>query len=61
MLKSASSSPETVTTNDAGVDAVPIGRIGQPEEVAYLVAFLLSDESGFITGTCIKIDGGISY
>ena len=33
-------------------------RFGKPEEVAALVAFLLSDDSGFINGTVIPIDGG---
>jgi NAD(P)-dependent dehydrogenase (short-subunit alcohol dehydrogenase family) len=37
---------------------VPLGRFGQPEELADLAAFLLSDMSGFITGECINIDGG---
>lgn len=36
----------------------PIGRVGQPEEVAALVAFLLSSESGWTTGACVAIDGG---
>jgi NAD(P)-dependent dehydrogenase (short-subunit alcohol dehydrogenase family) len=37
-----------------------LGRFGQPEEVADLVVFLASDESSFITGDVIKIDGGMS-
>jgi 2-keto-3-deoxy-L-fuconate dehydrogenase len=36
----------------------PIGRMGKPEEVASLVAFLCSDEAAFITGACYSIDGG---
>lgn len=36
----------------------PLGRVGQPEEVAALVAFLLSEESGWTTGACVAIDGG---
>jgi NAD(P)-dependent dehydrogenase (short-subunit alcohol dehydrogenase family) len=36
----------------------PIGRVGRPEEVASLVLYLLSDEAGWITGTCCSIDGG---
>jgi NAD(P)-dependent dehydrogenase (short-subunit alcohol dehydrogenase family) len=36
----------------------PIGRIGQPEDIASLARFLLSDESSFITGAIIKADGG---
>lgn len=39
----------------------PMRRFGRPEEVAALVAFLLSGESGFINGAVITIDGGQSY
>ncbi|HRO02927.1 MAG TPA: SDR family oxidoreductase [Terricaulis sp.] len=39
---------------------VPLGRIGKPEEVADAALYLLSDESRFVTGSEIKIDGGIS-
>jgi NAD(P)-dependent dehydrogenase (short-subunit alcohol dehydrogenase family) len=38
----------------------PVGRIGQPEEVAEVVVFLASDNAGFINGANIQIDGGIS-
>lgn len=37
----------------------PAGRLGQPEEVANLVAFLASDQAAFINGECIKICGGM--
>ena len=36
----------------------PLGRVGRPEEIASLVLFLLSDESGWITGATVGIDGG---
>ena len=36
----------------------PVGRLGTPEDVAALVAFLLSEESSFITGASIPLDGG---
>lgn len=35
-----------------------LGRVGQPEEVGELIAFLISDKAKFITGECIAIDGG---
>ncbi len=38
----------------------PIGRIGRPEEIAYAALFLASDESSFITGAVIPVDGGIT-
>jgi len=37
---------------------VPLGRLGRPEDVAALFAFLASDEAEFITGQCFVIDGG---
>jgi hypothetical protein len=38
----------------------PTGRLGEPEDVAAAVAFLASDEAGFITGTNLLVDGGRS-
>jgi len=39
-------------------NSIPIGRVGQPHEVGGLVVFLCSDESRYITGTTVLIDGG---
>jgi len=48
--------------NQAVVDEylrrMPIARLGTPEDVAVLVAFLLADEAGWITGQVIGVDGG---
>ena len=38
----------------------PIGRLGQPEEMAEIVAFLLSDSAAYVTGTNFVLDGGIT-
>ena len=39
---------------------VPLKRLGKPDDVAYMVLFLASDESNFVTGAEFKVDGGIS-
>jgi NAD(P)-dependent dehydrogenase (short-subunit alcohol dehydrogenase family) len=57
----------TIDGEAADVDAVfarfgaahPIGRIGEPEEIAGLIAFLVSDKAGFVTGADHVIDGGL--
>lgn len=38
--------------------AVPMGRMGQPEEVADVMAFLASDDARYVTGTIVTVDGG---
>lgn len=42
------------------VTGIPLGRLGQPEEVAAAIRFLLSEEASYITGSVIEIDGGLS-
>jgi NAD(P)-dependent dehydrogenase (short-subunit alcohol dehydrogenase family) len=39
---------------------IPLGRIGEPDDVAYAVLYLASDESKFVTGAELKIDGGLT-
>lgn len=40
------------------IDHTPLGRIGQPEEIANVVAFLASDEASFMTGATVEVSGG---
>lgn len=58
---------ETTLAREGGADEkhineylrkIPLGRAGQPDEVASLCAFLASDEAAFISGTSVVIDGG---
>ena len=39
---------------------IPLGRIGQPEDVADVVAFFASDDSRYLTGQVLSIDGGLT-
>jgi acetoacetyl-CoA reductase len=40
------------------VKRIPVGRIGEPEEIARCVTFLTSDDAGFITGSTLSVNGG---
>jgi NAD(P)-dependent dehydrogenase (short-subunit alcohol dehydrogenase family) len=64
MVEASLKQIDPVNWEEAGkqfVSVNPMKRFGKPEEVASLVAFLLSDEAGFINAAVIPIDGGQSY
>ena len=41
------------------INVIPVGRVGEPEEVAHLVSFLASEKSSYITGEVINVNGGL--
>lgn len=49
--------PEKVLQNM--IDHTPLGRLGQPADIAYAYLFLASDEAGFINGAVLSVDGGV--
>jgi 3-oxoacyl-[acyl-carrier protein] reductase len=54
---------ETDMTKDipeAVIDAIPARRVGAPDDVAAAVRFLASDDAGYVTGTTLFVDGGMS-
>jgi NAD(P)-dependent dehydrogenase (short-subunit alcohol dehydrogenase family) len=60
-LEKAGLTPEQAEQAAAGfVSQVPLGRRGEPEEIAAAVAFLGSDESSYITGVELAVDGGMA-
>jgi len=60
MRRIESDSGNAQAVHSANTGATPMGRYGEPEEVAALVAFLLSDEASYITSSLYTIDGGMS-
>jgi 3-oxoacyl-[acyl-carrier protein] reductase len=47
------------TVKSSILESIPMGRIAEPDEVAYAVAFLLSDDSRYVTGQTLSVNGGM--
>ncbi|MBO5325315.1 MAG: 3-oxoacyl-[acyl-carrier-protein] reductase [Lachnospiraceae bacterium] len=48
------------TVKEAAVKQIPVGRFGQPEDIANMVKYLASDEAAYVTGQVICVDGGMA-
>ena len=60
MIETPASTRDMAAQKIAAANIGPMGRWGQPEEVGYGCLFLASDESKFITGIDLPVDGGLS-
>lgn len=58
MTPMTAAAAKTDTKTNTESTAVPLGRHGMPEECASIIAFLLGDESTYVTGATYSVDGG---
>jgi len=62
MLPGAINTPAVAISDQSSIESllkqIPLGRLGEPEEIASVAAFLVSDDASYITGTGILADGG---
>ena len=60
LLADVRSGPQGEKVMDAVARSIPLGRIGQPEDVAGAIAFFLSADADYITGQTISVSGGLT-
>jgi len=60
MIETGMSAAVRALAGDQIKKVIPLKRIGQPEDIARVVAFLASDDAGYVTGQILRVDGGLS-
>jgi len=58
MLETFMGMPDTPDNRQKFMDSIPLGRFSKPSDIANAALFLASDESNFLTGVCLDVDGG---
>jgi 3-oxoacyl-[acyl-carrier protein] reductase len=58
MLETFMGQPDTPELRAKFIESIPLGRMARPEDVANAALYLASDESAFLTGLCLPVDGG---
>jgi NAD(P)-dependent dehydrogenase (short-subunit alcohol dehydrogenase family) len=58
LLAEFDGAPDPARERAENESTIPMGRFGQPADIAAAVAYLLSDEAAYITGTNLVVDGG---
>lgn len=59
-LQSIAKLPDPEAGRKQRVAEIPLGRLGQPDDVAQMALYLASDESAWVTGACLPLDGGLT-
>jgi NAD(P)-dependent dehydrogenase (short-subunit alcohol dehydrogenase family) len=59
-LQSMSKAPDPQAEYKRRSAAIPLGRLGKPDDVAYMALYLASDESAWVTGASLPLDGGLT-
>jgi meso-butanediol dehydrogenase / (S,S)-butanediol dehydrogenase / diacetyl reductase len=59
-MESIDAAPDPAAERRKRASEIPLGRMGRPDDVAYLAVYLASEESSWVTGTALPLDGGLT-